>query len=42
MKRATNNSEERPAELSHLFITVTDLAATRAFWTEVIGLPDQP
>jgi catechol 2,3-dioxygenase-like lactoylglutathione lyase family enzyme len=38
MKRATINGEERPAELSHLFITVTDLAVARAFWTEAVGL----
>jgi catechol 2,3-dioxygenase-like lactoylglutathione lyase family enzyme len=38
MNRVKNNGEERPAELSHLFITVTDLAVARAFWTEAVGL----
>jgi predicted enzyme related to lactoylglutathione lyase len=38
MKRVNNNGGERPAELSHLFITVTDLAVARAFWTDAVGL----
>jgi catechol 2,3-dioxygenase-like lactoylglutathione lyase family enzyme len=37
MKRVMDNGEERPAELSHLFITVTDLAVARAFWTDDEG-----
>jgi catechol 2,3-dioxygenase-like lactoylglutathione lyase family enzyme len=38
MKTATSDGMHRPAELSHLFITVTNLAAARAFWTEAVGL----